>query len=203
MLRLMLDSIAQLIYHYSHLYTAEDILDLVIFIVRSSATTSTSNLTNRQLPSKSCQVARSSLISKFARDPRKTRKLAWHAAQIIAVADAYLVSAPCEILRVFMGYLFIMAFARYGTHAQKIADGQGVVSVKLDVPSPTQSQQEAISKWIEYGGPASLASIDNICSDRCVGTLNEQAQALLSKLRNWGLVDKFCKILDAFRSCED
>jgi hypothetical protein len=94
-----------------------------------------------------------------------------------------------------------MAFARYGTHAQETGDVQEIMSVKLDIPSPSQSQQDAMSRWIEYGGSASLASIDNLCSDKCVSTLNEQAQALLSKLRNWGLVDKFSKILDAFQSC--
>lgn len=196
---------ARLIYHYSHLYTTEDILDLVIFIVRNSATTSTFNPTNKQMPPKSndCEMAKSRLRYKLACDPRRTRKLVWHAAQIVAVADEYVVSAPCEILRVFMGYLFIMAFARYGTHAHEMVDVQEFVPVKLDVPSPTQSQQEGMSRWIEYGGAASLASIDNICSDRCVDTLNEQAQALLSKLRNWGLVDKFSKILDAFQSRGD
>ncbi|KEF51838.1 uncharacterized protein A1O9_12175 [Exophiala aquamarina CBS 119918] len=199
------NNISRLIYHYSHLYTAGDILDLVIFIVRSSATTSTPNIANRQLPQKNaeCHLAKSQLTSKLAYDRCKTRKLVWHAAQIIAVADEYVVSAPCEILRVSMGYLFIMAFARFGTHTQETVDMQEVESVKLDNLRPTPTQQEAMSRWIEHGGSASLASIDNLCSDRCIGALNEQAQALLSKLCNWGLVDKFSKILDAFQSCED
>lgn len=205
MLRLTSDSISRLIYHYSHLYTAGDILDLVIFIVRSSATTSTSNSANKQSPQKNseCHLAKTRLTSKLAYDQCKTRKLVWHAAQIIAVADEYVVSAPCEILRVSMGYLFIMAFARFGTHPQKTIDVHDVESVKLDNLRPSQDQQEAMSRWIEDGGSASLASIDNLCSEGCIGALNEQAQGLLSKLRNWGLVDKFSKILDAFQSCED
>lgn len=102
-----------------------------------------------------------------------------------------------------MGYLFIMAFARFGTHMHELVDVGGEDPVKLDNLRPTQTQQEGMSRWIEYGGSAGLASIDNLCSDSCIGALNQQAQALLSKLQNWGLVDKFSKILDAFQSCED
>ena len=109
--------------------------------------------------------AKRQLTSKLTHDPCKTRKLVWHAAQIIAVADEYVVSAPCEILRVSMGYLFIMAFARFGTHTHETVDVPEDEPVKLDNLRPTQSQQDAMSRWIEYGGSASLASIDNLCSD--------------------------------------
>lgn len=145
-------------------------------------------------------VAKHRLVSKLLNHPRRTRKLLWHAAQIIAIANCYLVSAPCEILRIFMGYSFIMAFARYGTqlHRDVTSWNDSTVIVQLDLLNPSEVQRKAIMQWIDNGGPAGLASIENICSDACVSAVSQQAQAMMRRMRVWGLADKFGKILHHF-----
>lgn len=191
-------NIARLIYHYSHLYSAEDILDLVVFILRGIATARTDDpIANRSNHSQ-IGLAKQRLISKLRSQPRRTRKLVWHAAQITAIADCYPVSAPCEILRVFMGYSFLLAFSRYCVDFHASCDGTKSEQARLDLLSPTERDKEMIASWVEHGGPAGLTSIDNICSTQCVNVLSQQAQALMHKLHGWGLADKFAKILSIF-----
>ncbi|EHK17818.1 uncharacterized protein TRIVIDRAFT_123833, partial [Trichoderma virens Gv29-8] len=101
-------NISGLLCNYSHLYAAEDIMDAVIYIVRHHI--SQDCLEHRY----NIDVAQMRLRSAFANDPHKGRMLLWHAAQIVGIANEYLVSAPCEIMRVFMAYTFIMAYSTYG-----------------------------------------------------------------------------------------
>lgn len=193
-------NIARLIYHYSHLYSAEDILDLVVFILRGIATTKIDDHAANRSTLDQVELAKQRLVSKLGSQPRRTRKLVWHAAQITAIADCYPVSAPCEILRVFMGYSFLLAFSRYCLSLHSHGGG-GVPErevVQLDLLSPSDGQKEAIAHWVEHGGPAGLSSVPNICSSSCVQALSQQAQALMHKLSGWGLADKFAKILNIF-----
>jgi hypothetical protein len=191
-------NIARLIYHYSHLYSAEDILDLVVFLLRGIATTKVDNHAGNRSNRHQIELAKQRLVSKLRSQPRRTRKLVWHAAQITAIADCYPVSAPCEILRVFMGYSFLLAFSRYCIDFHTAQGDIRTTKAQLDILNPTDRQKEDIALWVEHGGPASLAAIENICSVRCVTALSQQAQSLMIKLRGWGLADKFAKILNIF-----
>ncbi|UKZ80090.1 hypothetical protein TrVFT333_007855 [Trichoderma virens FT-333] len=186
-------NISGLLCNYSHLYAAEDIMDAVIYIVRHHI--SQDCLEHRY----NIDVAQMRLRSAFANDPHKGRMLLWHAAQIVGIANEYLVSAPCEIMRVFMAYTFIMAYSTYAPRFTSSAGDQ--VHIQLDLPCHEHApRRRSIAGWISMGGPAGLGSIKNIFDDGCVSTLSRDAQAIMQRLRCWGLAGKFCKILHVFEN---
>jgi hypothetical protein len=163
-------------------------MDVIIYIVRRSI------MSQDLHPSGSLQVARRRLKSTFAKDSRGTRTLVWHAAQIVAIANEYLVSAPCEIMRLFMGYIFIIAFSTYGPAANDSGQQQ-LQLVRLDIPGHTLRMKKDIATWIEYGGPASVGKVEDICAEGSVSAISHDAQAMMQKLRCWGLAGKFARIL--------
>lgn len=87
-----------------------------------------------------------------------------HAAQISAIANQYLVSAACEILRVFMGSIFLMAFAKYSKNNPYYAELEknDLPFVKLDDIEHTRGyQSQLVGDWILHGGPAYITGIDD------------------------------------------
>ncbi|KAM0279744.1 hypothetical protein ACHAQH_004435 [Verticillium albo-atrum] len=182
-------NITGLLCHYSHLYAANDVMDVIIYIVRSLTS-------QNSMQHKGIEVARKRLRSAFAKDAKSGRKLVYHAAQIIAVANEYLVSAPCEIMRAFMGYIFILAYSTYGPRAQLLAGERA--SLRLDLPDHQPTQKHATLEWIENGGPAGLGSVTNILADGCVPAISRDAQLMMQRLKCWGLAEKFTKILHIF-----
>ncbi|KAH7028961.1 uncharacterized protein B0I36DRAFT_410598 [Microdochium trichocladiopsis] len=198
-------NISGLLCHYSHLYAAEDIMDIVVYIVRKV-------ISQDPRDGPDLESARRRLRSAFSRDAPKARKLVWHAAQIVATANEYLVSAPCEIMRVFMGYIYIIAFAEHGppTGEAAAAAADQAPGVRLDIPNHhdagTEEEERVtidIARWIEHGGPAGLGRVSNLCrgsGSGCVSLLSQDAQAMLSQLSCWGLAGKFIKILQTLAS---
>lgn len=183
-------NISSLLCHYSHLYTADDIMDMIIYIVHSVVSRGSG-----QDPGVS--MARRRLVSAFENDPRRARKLVWHAGQIVAVANEYLVSAPCEIMRLFMSYIFIVAFAQHYPRLERPAT---TFKVRLDVPNHHPDQMQAVEEWIQFGGRARIGSAEDILADGAVKTIVQDAQAMLQRLRSWGLAEKFAKILQSFEN---
>ncbi len=165
-------------------------MDLVVHIFRTSASQS-------KPPDQSLASAQRRLAAILAKDPQKARRLAWHAAQIVAVANEFLVSAPCEIMRVFMGYIFLLAFAKFGPQTSSDHKFE-MCAVRLDLSNRVEGQKAAINAWFEVGGPASIGSVKNIYSDGCVRSISLEAQTMLRKLRYWGLAKKFIRILECF-----
>ncbi|RNJ55773.1 hypothetical protein D7B24_008201 [Verticillium nonalfalfae] len=182
-------NITGLLCHYSHLYAANDVMDVILYIVRSL-------ISQRAKHHKGIEVARKRLRSSFAQDRRSSRRLVHHAAQIIAIANEYLVSAPCEIMRTFMGYVFILAYSSYGPRAELMSGDKA--PIRLDVPLHQPAQQQITLQWIEDGGPAGLGSVVNILADDCVPAISRDAQMMMQRLKCWGLADKFTKILHIF-----
>lgn len=172
-------------------------MELVIFIVRV-VTTSRRAQTETNLA-----AAKQQLEAKFAGDPPRTRRLVWHAVQITAVANEYLVSAPCEILRIFMGCIFLMTFTKYGrTSLDKSSHDRAGAPVRLDDLAVNDNQRQLITDWIQYGGPATIAGLD-IYSDELASHISHLTQTLLSRIQYWGLSLKFVKILQMFQQILD
>lgn len=176
-------------------------MELVVYIVRNVAAVK-HDQTSIQL----IETAKHRLTAKFTRDPSRTRKLVWHAAQILAIANQYLVSAPCEILRVFMGSIFLMAFAKYSnnnnSHYYSEHEEDGLQYVKLDdVENTTKGyQSRLISDWILHGGPAYISGIDDIYCEKFAGHVSNRTQDLLRRIQYWGLSRKFVRILQIFEA---
>lgn len=172
-------------------------MELVVFIVRAVATS------RRTQPAQPVTAAKQQLEAKFAGDPRRTRRLVWHAVQITAVASEYLVSAPCEILRIFMGCIFLMTFAKYGRTSLEKSSHRAGPPVRLDELAVNDNQRRLIADWIQHGGPASIAGLENIYSDELASHVSHMAQSLLTRIQYWGLSQKFIKILQMFQQILD
>jgi hypothetical protein len=175
-------------------------MELVVYIVRNVAAAQ-HDQTNIQL----IEAAKHRLTAKFSSDPSRTRKLVWHAAQILAIANQYLVSAPCEILRVFMGSIFLMAFAKYSNnnnHYYSEYEKDGLPYAKLDdVENTTKGcQNRLISDWIHHGGPAYITGIDDIYCKTFASHVSNRTQGLLQRIQYWGLSRKFVRILQIFEA---
>jgi hypothetical protein len=163
-------------------------MDVALYIVRGIISPA-----NGQV--ESLGLARDRLRSIFAQDVRAGRTLVWHAAQIVAIANEYLVSAPCEIMRVFMGYVFIMAYSVYGPRTSAQLGHQAALAVRLDLSDRMPQQKRAVADWIRSGGPAGVGSVVDICMDDCLSCISRDAQIIMQKLKCWGLAGKFTKIL--------
>ncbi len=192
-------SIASLIGHYSHLYTAHDVLDTILYIVRNTVAAPAAK------HHRGIAMARRRLVATLARDPPEARRLVYHAAQIVAVANDYLVSSPCEILRLFMGYVFLIVFAAYCPSRHRFVDAVDTATaagppLQLDVPSHRIASTSDVDRWIAHGGPAALGSGANIFAPGGALAISRDAQALFHRLSCWGLADKFVKILQSFES---
>lgn len=162
-------------------------MDVIIYIVRNL-------LSQNSSQQRGLEAARKRLRSIFARDPRGSRSLAWHSAQMIAIANEYLVSAPCEIMRVFMGYVYIMAYSAYGPrHGEGQAQAQKP-PVRLDTFMST-TQKADVDEWMRSGGPATIGSVGDISAPGRLAFISADAQSILQKLQCWGLADKFTRIL--------
>ncbi|RGP81462.1 hypothetical protein FLONG3_400 [Fusarium longipes] len=182
-------NITSLLCHYSHLCSANGILDLILYIVRTV-------ISSEPQENNGLEVARTRLRMTFNRDSKTARRLCWHAAQIVATANEYLVSAPCEIMRVFMGYVFLMSYATYGHH-QQASVKNGNQSFRLDLHDDGLSRRRDVVRWIESGGPASAGSVQDIGAGNCVPTISQNAQEMLKRLSCWGLAHKFTRIFQA------
>lgn len=173
-------------------------MELVVYVVRNVAAARHGQL---------IEAAKQRLTAKFSNDPSRTRKLVWHAAQILATANQYLVSAPCEILRVFMGSIFLMAFSKYSSSTSH-HDFSGLdrrislQRVKLDeIENTTKGYQtQLINEWILHGGPAYITGIDDIYSETFARHVSIRTQGLLNRIQYWGLSRKFIRILQIFEA---
>lgn len=186
--------IIMLISHYSHLHTYSNLIDLLVYVVRSA-------VQSPSLDPLSMISATEKLAAGLQGDPRQSRNLAWHAAQIVAIALKFIVPAPCEILRVFVGYVFLMAFARYGPHglcSLHPHDVDDPDQVRLDIAHPSPEQKKAIERWLQCGGRAAVGQIENICDKEAVEGIKQQALKTLKNLQHWGLAEKFSCILTVF-----
>lgn len=186
--------ITMLISHYSHLHAHSDLLDLLVYVVRSSVQSPLSEPL-------STTTATQKLAAGLEGHPQQSRHLAWHAAQIVAIARKFLVPAPCEILRVFMGYTFLMAFARYGPHGPYLPHLQELddqICVRLDVIHPSPEQKGITERWVLHGGRAAVGPIENICDKDAFSEIKQQALQTLDSLRHWGLAERFSSVLTVF-----
>jgi len=182
-----------MIFHFSHLYVAGHTMDLVICLVRSSVTSSTTQ--NSSLLRSIKQL----LIHAFGRDPTGARSLAYHAAQIVGKTHGYLVSAPCEILRIFMGFSFLLAYVAYG---RRNLSGKDTFTPQgwtyIDSTFATDEEQATLQKWLQNDGPVAMTISGDIDSQQFTQLLRQQAQDTLRRLGQWGLADQFSRIMSEY-----
>jgi hypothetical protein len=167
----------------------EEIMDLVVLLARNNV----GPQNGARNPEFNIIRAKRRLASLLAANLHQTRTLVWHAAQIISIANEYVVSAPCEILRIFMGYAFILAVAKYCPQTSTPSGQQ--VHVQLARPCQNDAQKVLVAEWIEHGGSAAIGDAVNFCTPDGIRIISREAQLLLHKMRVWGLSEQFTKIL--------
>ena len=167
-------------------------MDIILYIVRNVAS-------KEPRCDKRLEMARQRLASAMNIDLERARKLLWHAGQVIAVANEYLVSAPCEIMRLFMAYIFILAYANYCPRPEETGSD---VKIRLDSSARHANHHKAVAEWIKRGGPAQIGCADDIFTDGSTADITKDAQSMFQRLCSWGLAEKFAKILQCFENNE-
>lgn len=176
-------------------------MDLVTFIFRNNHAwnhgSSTSQL-NKELTR-----AREQLRLRFQHNPIATRRSVHHAALIVGISRECTSFTPCETMRVFFSFAFLLAFARFFPFGDMPPPPQpDGPPVQLDGLSRRDSQHGRSSRslevWIEHGGPASLGPVNDICHKGNFQSLRDVAVTTMEGLRVWGLARKFHRILRNF-----
>ncbi|KAJ5980710.1 hypothetical protein N7481_008008 [Penicillium waksmanii] len=188
--------------HYAYLSSGGETMDLVTFIFRHNYAWkhgSSAAPLNKEL-----SRARSHLRLRFARNPVATRRSVHHAALVLAISRDCTSFTPCETMRVFFSFAFLLAFVKFFPFDEGPVATHGASTIRLD-ESPleqirTGDYHGKVGKWIEHGGPASLGSVDNICDAHSLGTLREDALKAMDHLRVWGLAKKFHRVLKSFNN---
>lgn len=171
-----------IISHYSFLYAARDIMDLAISLARK--TTAPEERLDR--------ISRMKSI--FTADPINARALAWHAVQLLAVGRNYRIHTSCDTLRVFMGGVYLWAFAKYFPDDPSVIESENEnekEGVKLD-DLPWTKTWTGAENWITSGGKASIQGVDNLCSKIGAGEVLKLVMHLLQRMQLWGIGEKFC-----------
>jgi hypothetical protein len=178
------------IYHYSNLSNSGNTLDLVVFIPRKSI-----SLKGWHVGS-SIKAAESRLAMSFSSDPQKTRSLIWHAAQIIGISNQYIICSPCEVLRIFAAYAFLIAHGRY--HPQPCLDDPTHTTIDLAQIYPNADQMTATTQWINHGGRASVGCATDIWSEEGIQALIREGSERLNGIITWRVAEKFIRAIQYF-----
>lgn len=170
------------------------------------------------------EMAKARLQMIFASEPVHARRLVYHAASIIAISRDCTVYTPCEIMRVFDAYAYVLAFVKYGPRNGRDSEliqesetltlgtsttvsgtpsnevGQSNGYIRLDqVPwSRSLPQQNLVELWISgnRGFPA-IDGVQNICTQTSFAQLKSSALQAIESLSLWNLSRKFHKTLDS------
>lgn len=194
-------SVACLATHFAYLSSGDETMDLVTFIFRNNYAWNHSPITSQL--HRELTRARERLRRHFKCNPVATRRSVHHAALVIGISRECTSFTPCETMRVFFSFAFLLAFARFFPF-EECPPPPNVDSppVRLDALPRQHSQLVSLPRglalWIEHGGPASLGPVDDICHSGHFNTLKELAVKTMEDLRVWGLAKKFHRILRNF-----
>jgi hypothetical protein len=174
--------------YYTDLITRTSAMDLIIFIFRNSGRQQSSQL------SAELSGAKEHLRSTFGRNPIDTRRSVVSAANIVNVARECTSFTPCEVMRLFNGYAYLLAFVRFFPFDLL---PNAAISARLDILPwrRSESEQNDLHAWVERGGRAKLSPVDDICDTANFNQLKQQGLLALSELRMWGLARKFHRVL--------
>lgn len=174
--------------YYTDLITRTSAMDLIIFIFRNSGREQSSRLAAE------LSGAKEHLRSTFARDPIDTRRSVVSAANIVNVARECTSFTPCEVMRLFNGFAYLLAFARFFPFERLQHPG---TATRLDLlPWRRTPQHELdLKAWIERGGRASMRPVEDICDPSNFSLLKQEGLNALNELRTWGLARKFYRVL--------
>ena len=126
----------------------------------------------------------------------------YHAATVVTVARECTIFTPCETMRVFLGFAFLLTFNKVSLLSNsyplpKVAED----SVRLDeLPwRRSAAEQARLERWIDQGDcNESFGSIRDINDEASFDVLKAFAVTSMKELHVWGLSKKFCRVLQNF-----
>ncbi|KEF59378.1 uncharacterized protein A1O9_04222 [Exophiala aquamarina CBS 119918] len=182
-------NIACLGVHYTHLIDGNQAMDLVIFLFRNSG---------RDLsPALSSELnrARQHLQAIFTRYPVDMRRAVSHAASVVAITRECPIFTPCETMRLFNAFAFLLAFTKLSSGSSN----EGRPAIHLDVIPWQRCEADApmFEYWTIHGGPACIGGVD-VCDSGSFEALRDLGLKAMHELRVWGLARKFHLILQNF-----
>lgn len=104
-------------------------------------------------------------------------------------------AVPSEVFRIFVAFLFILAFSRYGP---KPSNPPSALRLRLDRPCRGPIDKTTMDTWVQQGGIASIAYVMDILDNTAVSALRCVGMSFLNRMNQWGLAQRFIGILNSF-----
>jgi hypothetical protein len=187
------------------LHSRRELMEMITILCQDS-----SNLSDTELG-----MAQARLRHIFDGDPTYARRLLCHAGAIIAISRECPANSPCEILRVFDAYAYVLAYTKFLPSAEDVArfsvsrsTGPGHVPsqdgsnrtpppIRIDVVpwSRTGAQRDIAQRWISHGHGAPF--LHGCGTTLGYAKLKASALQAIERLNVWDLSRRFYKTLDS------
>ncbi|KIW29089.1 uncharacterized protein PV07_04929 [Cladophialophora immunda] len=186
--------------HYSHIFGAGKIVDLVTRVARKRA----SGLDMSRLPNntgfassstnKATAVDETAAIAAFGEEPEIIREIMWHASQVCYLQRRHPFNSPLEPLSVFLAGITLWATCKYFCpHQASMRVGP---SIQLDEPSFCSSQRasQAVKDWIKNGGKTFLEGVGDVQDPEAPSRVLQLSVDMTRRLKVWQMASNVSEI---------
>lgn len=178
-------------HQYNSMVVHPHLLEPIVELARASSAFATAN--NFAF----AQAGQARLYVAFAANPCQSRQMLFHAGQMLIGADVYPVVGPSDTLRVFMAYLVILAFAKYGPIS--VRDAEAMEPLRLDVKTYCRG---TLDRWLGEGGAVKMGSCDRVHAKCATEPIMQDAYRAFGRMAHWGLAERLFSILVHFNDLE-
>ncbi|RFU28956.1 hypothetical protein B7463_g7391, partial [Scytalidium lignicola] len=178
--------------HYSHIFAAGQIVDLITRAARMWAAGYETPDDSPWVGTRTDQTmddALGAVTQHFKKDPRAGRELAWHASQVLCIQRRYPLNSPHEPLSVFLGGIILWAFAKCYIMTP---EERNTTPVRLDPPMFATNPMTTLTRkaWIENGGRAAVESVGNLVHPEAPILILTVFAEMTQRLKVWGMGSK-------------
>jgi len=180
------------IIHMSHLYGAGDLMDWLRPLFRGGP---------------GAEAAKSRAKQWGSRDPIRLRRVAFHSAQVLALARRYLQNESREAFNVFNAGIVLWCIV--GLAMQKPFDGRPSPSTppyRLDGPASDGEQISPVHlEWIRSGSPqvVSMHGVPRLFTKEGQTQVLEQTASILETMQVWGIAQNLLQVVSLLIQRED
>lgn len=138
-------------------------------------------------------------------EPRRVREVAYHCAQILALARQYPSNMPLEPSIIFHAGVTLWYMARLLTTEEAmpgVNPNSGMSSIRLDhLGSPGDAASLEIQSWVQNEGSyvVSLHGVPSLCCYNGWQHVLEQVAEMLKHERLWGIAQNFARVVLSLR----
>jgi hypothetical protein len=191
--------------HYSHIFAAGQIVDLVTRAARMwAAGYETPDGTPRagKRTDQTMDNALGAITQHFKQDPPAARELAWHASQVLCIQRHYPLNSPHEPLSVFLAGIILWAFAKCYIMTP---EERNTSPIRLDAPMFASNTTTGLARrtWIEKGGQAAVEAVGNIFQPEAPMQILTVFAEMTQRLKVWGMGAKISGVFGHMLLRED